>query len=792
MKTNIRIVLSSVAILAIASSCSKVVEMSNPEEVNQKVTICASIPEDGMETKALLSQPDGVKSAIKVAWESTDQITVNGNVFTVESITNGGKTALFSGNNPGAAPYTISFSGFDSVNEQTQSQDASLDHLKYAASIAGADSYSNMSFSSAWASAHGATLTVSSVLELRAKLPDAIAPEVQKVIFSFPEEISTGNKRIVVNLDTKGVQSADKILDVYATLPAGNINLPNILVQFQVSNNAYEKYSAYREFDPSTVIVGGTTQYLGLDCSNIESYANANSTNIGESTNPYLVGDKYQMNYLHTAMQTGTTYVKMVDDVDLNNEEWTPLNIGSPYDKGVDFNGNDKTISRLTVTGTADGYYASFAGVLNGAIYNVTFDSATITSNDGKSGVVAGYLGSGTTISASVQHVTVKNSSVTNTAQYTGGIAGIAQKLSTAIDDCHVINTTVTGKTGDAQDSRVGGLLGQLNANLTCSNSTAQNVTISGSKNVGGLIGVAYGRVETCSSSGAASSTNTTNKTDIALGGLVGFFETGTITKCSSSVIINQTSGARSIGGLIGLMKAATLEKSYSTGNVTTTYRNVGGLIGLVTNTSGTAVISDCYSTGNVEAAAFIGGLIGLFEKGTAVVSRCFASGVISGSFGLGGLIGNTGEEGITVQDCASWNSSVTASSIGHGNWSSGAVIGVTFPSATVTNNYRNPGMKLTAYWGTEEGYACLLANDYDHADVSPSSKLIKQNGDHTTATSCASGQDDYPQFPYNGHYTAETKLTNLAKTAKVSGGLGWSDTVWNFPDVTPFLPTLK
>jgi len=629
MKTNIRIVLSSVAILAIASSCSKVVEMSNPEEVNQKVTICASIPEDGMETKALLSQPDGVKSAIKVAWESTDQITVNGNVFTVESITNGGKTALFSGNNPGAAPYTISFSGFDSVNEQTQSQDASLDHLKYAASIAGADSYSNMSFSSAWASAHGATLTVSSVLELRAKLPDAIAPEVQKVIFSFPEEISTGNKRIVVNLDTKGVQSADKILDVYATLPAGNINLPNILVQFQVSNNAYEKYSAYREFDPSTVIVGGTTQYLGLDCSNIESYANASNSGIGTSSNPYLVGDKYQMNYLHTAMQTGTTYVKMVDDVDLNNEAWTPLNTADPYDKGINFNGNGKTISKLSSTGK----YASFVGVLYGTVYDLIFDDATIETDQTNSGVLAGYLGTGTAgIKGACHDITVKNSGLTSTASYFGGIVGRVANPGADIDNCRVINTTISGG-GTYTGSIIGAMMSAAYNVTNCSADSHVTVTATGIQHIGGLIGriTAACTVEKCSFSGS----------------VTGGTDTGGIVGSTHSV-------------------AVTIRNCYTAGTVNggASYQRCGGVVGELG--AGGSVVN-CYSTAAVSTARVCGG----------IVARACSAGWTT-----------TAASGNTISGCIAFNTAVKATAKGDYG-SSGAVVGFTSCKNILSDCYR-------------------------------------------------------------------------------------------------------
>ena len=140
MKTNMRIVLVSVAFLAIASGCVKENQMPNNEGANHKVTIFASIPDEGMETKVTPSQ-DAIKTAVKLAWENTDYIYINSEKFSVVTISADGKTAEFSGNDPGSGPYNISYSkDFSSVVDQTQTQDGSLDHLKYAAAISGADS----------------------------------------------------------------------------------------------------------------------------------------------------------------------------------------------------------------------------------------------------------------------------------------------------------------------------------------------------------------------------------------------------------------------------------------------------------------------------------------------------------------------------------------------------------------------------------------------------------------------------------------------------------------------------
>ena len=206
--------------------------------------------------------------------------------------------------------------------------------------------------------------------------------------------------------------------------------------------------------------------------------------------------------------------------------------------------------------------------------------------------------------------------------------------------------------------------------------------------------------------------------------------------------------------------------------------------------------IEDCYETGLLTGGnQRKGGLIGQINTGIVTISRCYATASLSGSFAQGGLVGFMNTTA-TIQDCAAWNSNITAANVGDGNWSTGAVIGVAWPVADISNNFRCPDLRVKAYWGNEAGYTKELTADYDHPDVGSSTPLIivdKTDGTTlraTSATSAASGQDNYPLFAYHGkHVAAGTKLSTLASTAKASGGLGWSSEVWDFTDD---LPTLK
>lgn len=502
----------------------------------------------------------------------------------------------------------------------------------------------------------------------------------------------------------------------------------------------------------------------------------------GEEGDPWLIATPEHL--LHMAedlTDTETKYFKMIEDVDMDGIEWVAPNNSDSFGKSIFFDGNDKTISNLTVGSGAA--YPSFIGVLNGTIKNLVFDGAEITGGSNCAGVLAGYIGSASTgVTGTCSGITVKNSSVSGSKKGLGGMAGMLSKLSAPITDCHVINTTVTS-TAD----RVGGLAGQLEKTFLVSGCTAENVTVSGSINIGGLVGVLYGDATDCTSSGSISSINTTSNTDIGLGGLAGYFENGKISKCSSSVSINQTTNGRDIGGLVGKMLAATIEKSFATGNVKGMQRNVGGLVGLVTLASNKAVISDCYCTGSVNANAYGGGLLGLYEKGTMEISRCYATGAVSGGFAMGGLIGFTGNaKDFKLEKSAAWNSAVTASSYGQTNWSSGAVIGVTHPNCYANENYRNPGMSLTVYCPPPTA-------DWDHPDIEGTTHPLYQNSQTApftwaestlTAASAGSNNVDAGRWAYHGkHVASGTTLSQLA-----SSTLGWSSDVWNFSGNLPIL----
>ena len=770
MRKIFNITLAALAIFTLAAACNKV-DTVDDTPVAKTITIQATLSDAA--TRVTFDPAFGSDfkpTAMAHTWQEGDQLRITDAADASKTALfdlvdgAGSATGKFQGEGFEAASYNVEAvpqGTFNTGFTQTQAKDGATDHLQFVATASGVTDLTSL------------TLTeTSGILGFIAKLPAGVAGTVKSLdiataLFGSPVTVT-------INLTEQEDVDSDDVLKVYFNVPTG-FAIPadsEVFLTFKSTTATHAVYTRYQKFGSAIAPVAGKFNYVKMNCSHIDQYAGGSDDGLEES--PYLIADKYQMRAMRSLMpENETTYFKLIADIDLDNEEWIPLNTASGFAKGLGFDGNGHTVKNL-MSSSANAY-PSFAGVLNGTVKNLTFDGATIEAGNNTAGVLAGYVGSGSTIFGSLSGITVKNAMVTGSKQRLGGIAGYIKNLTGSIDDCHVINTTV-----ESAADRVGGLFGQVDKTFTTKNCTAENVTVSGSINIGGLIGVGYADVTDCTSSGSVSSVNTTSNADIGVGGLVGYFETGTMSHCSSSVNINQTTNGRDIGGLIGKMLAATVKMSFATGKVKGMQRNVGGLIGLITLTSGTATVSDCYCTGNVVGNAYTGGFLGLHEKGNVVITNCYATGSVEGAFGLGGMLGFTAS-GMTMSKSAGWNSSITASSHGEANWGSGAVVGVTFPTITLTDNYRNPAMNLTVWWVPDA--------DYDHPDVSASAPLVIKDiatGElrPTTATGTGSTNDNYPQFAYHGkHVASETTLSQLASTT-----LGWSSSVWDFSGELPVL----
>ena len=219
---------------------------------------------------------------------------------------------------------------------------------------------------------------------------------------------------------------------------------------------------------------------------------------------------------------------------------WTPIgNFDNNY-QGT-FDGNGKTISNLYINATSE--FAGFFGYLAGGnIKNITFDNAKVNSTGNYyTGILAGYAGS--CIFENIK--TLGNCSVEG-KQITGGIAGIA--------------------------------VGNIS---NCEN----HAEVKGMGSLGGILGMYYGSdnsITSCANYGAVTGTYS------QVGGMVGYFDSGTI---QNSANYGDITGKDNVGNLIGEGVICNLNNVLGTGNVTATSdtERAGLLFGRISKSSSAA-----------------------------------------------------------------------------------------------------------------------------------------------------------------------------------------------------------
>ena len=144
-------------------------------------------------------------------------------------------------------------------------------------------------------------------------------------------------------------------------------------------------------------------------------------------------------------------------------------------------------------------------------------------------------------------------------------------------------------------------------------------------------------------------------------GGMLGY-GSATIEKCSNNANI---SGSRDIGGLVGLASNVTIKNSYNTGNIITSSStsNVGGLIGSI-NVIGE--ITNSYNSGDINGYTNAGGFVGRNSANNSLkIYNCFNLGNVSienkpYSSSEGALVGtNTTSSTLEIYNCKYINSNL-------------------------------------------------------------------------------------------------------------------------------------
>ena len=296
-----------------------------------------------------------------------------------------------------------------------------------------------------------------------------------------------------------------------------------------------------------------------------------------------------------------------------------------------------------------------------------------------------------------------------------------------------IINTGIVGGTF-VGNNQVGSLVGAMSSGLVANDySTA---SVSGVNGVGGLVGyMPGGEIANSFTTGAVTGSHEYT------GGVVGNVaaSAGLVTNVWSSATVN---GDQMTGGVVG-GNYGTVEYSYATGNVTSSYRDAGGFVGM-----NLATILNDYATGNVASGngggtcgsgGFAGwnsgsitnsyatgsatGYTGVWTAGfsgvngaTGTISNSYSVGRVipNGSTTFGGFIGandNT-SGGITGSFWDTTTSGLTTSYGGIGMTTAQMQTKANFTSATSANGNVNPNWDFTTpVWGIKSGNYPVLCS---------------------------------------------------------------------------------
>ena len=206
---------------------------------------------------------------------------------------------------------------------------------------------------------------------------------------------------------------------------------------------------------------------------------------------------------------------------------------------------------------------------------------------------------------------------------------------------------TIKGLTVNKSGTNNVGLIGYLGSGGKVQNLTLENVSITGSSGVGGVVGFNDdgGSVTACTVSGSVSGSS-------SVGGVVGYNDDyGTVTACYST---GNVYGTSEVGGVVG-WTYGTVTACYSTGSVygTSDSSGVGGVAGYNDGT-----MTACYSTGSVSATYTynLGGVVG-YNGDYGTVTACYWSGYDGDGISL-----NYGSDTPTKVDgnTVAWSDAVT------------------------------------------------------------------------------------------------------------------------------------
>lgn len=216
--------------------------------------------------------------------------------------------------------------------------------------------------------------------------------------------------------------------------------------------------------------VSNSDERLGDQDGILVIYSQLFSGGVGTDTDPYIIGSAYDLKNFATFYNNGLavgpeTCVKLGNDIDCTGitiETIGDNSQNSPAYSGT-FDGNDHTISNLTITPNSIDVCGLFSHLYGGTIQDLTLSNCTISGGQ-KVGAFVGHVVGGSISNCHTSGCTVSSDEGETT--HAGGIAGcaISSDGTISISGCTVTSGSVTASTDysfSSGYSYAGGILGE-------------------------------------------------------------------------------------------------------------------------------------------------------------------------------------------------------------------------------------------------------------------------------------------------------------------------------------------
>ncbi|MBO5365337.1 MAG: hypothetical protein J6A39_01780, partial [Peptococcaceae bacterium] len=291
------------------------------------------------------------------------------------------------------------------------------------------------------------------------------------------EEYVGSPEKVTLNVTDTSFETAKKAAIMVKTVAGADITLNNVDITKVKADNYNEVWvdEAAAQYAEKVTVKGGRVVIEGQI---------ADGVSYDDGTKTYKISKAAGMQWFATQVKehansfSGCT-VTLTEDINLAGINWEPIGqTGATEFKGI-FDGNNKTISNLSIDKTAytDGHTSSglFGWAESGVtIRNVKIDGATVAGNHNVA-VIVGYTYSG------------------------------------KIENCHVSNANIVchHANGDACGDKCGLIAGYAGDESRIAYCSASNSTVKAGRDAGQLIGAGYNvSVLNCSASNVTVSAN--------------------------------------------------------------------------------------------------------------------------------------------------------------------------------------------------------------------------------------------------------------------------------------------